>query len=688
MPIEHISVTPPDGGRPDRTGGQKAREDGAGLPQLSLRCYALAAVADKVPNLHEMDEEVPEKSFLRAYAKGADPDRKGWIHGFSNYLAQPGEYDVPLLRLATDLGLGQAELLATSLVAAAEDDLMVGRVLAYVQAPVGGSRPTLGLLAAAFESVMPNNEPSVSAMYGGVAFGCGLLRLSESRQPLAEREVEMPHHLQLALAGQDGHWPGGSIGADRKPEVPLPESVMKEAHSHARSLAVSTEKTMVVRCRSMAEGYAVAAETSRALGLRPLYITGDDMSGVTPWLYLRQLLPVFVYDLSPGERKVIPTPVRYSGPTLALCGPDGSLEANGSSVYSWTLTVPNAKERRQLWKISLGDKNLATDLATRQRHGSGRIAQLSRLARHFALLAGRSKPESADVTAAAWIGEGSGLEGLAQPITREVPDNALVMSPTLAEEMNALVLRCRMRDGLDHKLGASTTARYHPGVKALLVGPSGCGKTLAAGWLATKLGMPLYRVELSSVVSKYIGETEKNLAQLLARAEHSEVILLFDEADSLFGKRTDVQQANDRFANSQTNYLLQRIETYEGIAVMTSNSKSRFDQAFSRRLDMVVEFPVPSPQARRALWFSHLGDGHDVSPGDINRLAALADVTGGHIRNAVLTAAVTAKAEERPIEFADLAHGLQREYRKLGRQLPAELRRDLKSIATNKEGRD
>src|SRR5262249_57421353 len=114
--------------------------------------------------------------------------------------------------------------------------------------------------------------------------------------------------------------------------------------------------------------------------------------------------------------------------------------------------------------------------------------------------------------------------------------------------------------------------------------------------------VPLYRVDLASVTSKYIGETEKNLAQLLARAEQAEVVLLFDEADSLFGKRTDVNEANDRFANAQTNYLLQRIESFDGITLLTSNSRGRFDTAFSRRLDLVIEFPLPGPEERRALW--------------------------------------------------------------------------------------
>jgi len=211
-------------------------------------------------------------------------------------------------------------------------------------------------------------------------------------------------------------------------------------------------------------------------------------------------------------------------------------------------------------------------------------------------------------------------------------------------------------------------------VRALFIGPSGTGKTLAAGWLATRLQMPLYRVDLASVTSKYIGETEKNLAKLLAHAEQAEVVLLFDEADSMFGKRTEVKEANDRFANAQTNYLLQRIETFDGVTLLTSNSKSRFDAAFMRRLDLIIDFPLPGPEERRALWLSHLGGGHGLGMSQVNQLAVAADLGGGHIRNAVLTAAVLAHARGTPIEFGDVATAVSDEYRKLGRQAPQELR--------------
>src|SRR5262249_48358482 len=256
-----------------------------------------------------------------------------------------------------------------------------------------------------------------------------------------------------------------------------------------------------------------------------------------------------------------------------------------------------------------------------------------------------------------WTVEGGGLDALAQPIPDLIPDEAFVTTRALREEMEHLLLRCRVRDGLATGLGASAVARYRPGVRALFIGPSGTGKTLAAGWLATRLGVPLYRVDLAAVTSKYIGETEKNLAQLLARAERAEVVLLFDEADSLFGKRTDVRDANDRFANTQTNYLLQRIESFDGIAILTSNSRSRFDEAFTRRLDMIVDFPFPSPEERRSLWQSHLGTNHLLDQKSLNQLAVVADLSGGHIRNVVLTAAVLARAEERAIAFSDVIDG-------------------------------
>jgi SpoVK/Ycf46/Vps4 family AAA+-type ATPase len=264
------------------------------------------------------------------------------------------------------------------------------------------------------------------------------------------------------------------------------------------------------------------------------------------------------------------------------------------------------------------------------------------------------------------------LDGLALALPEPVPDEALVLGAATAAELQRALQRCAQREQLHTGLGHAARTRASDGVRLLFTGASGTGKSLAAQWLASRLGLPVQRVDLAATMSKWIGETEKNLSALLARAEHADVVLLFDEADALFGKRTEVANGNDRFANAQTNFLLQRIESHSGIIVLTSNSRTRFDPAFVRRLDAIIDFPPPDAQARRGLWAAHLGEaGHALDPADLNRLAAGADLPGGHIRNAVLAAQAHARASAQPLAFHDLVSALQAEYRKLGRTAPA-----------------
>jgi hypothetical protein len=376
--------------------------------------------------------------------------------------------------------------------------------------------------------------------------------------------------------------------------------------------------------------------------------------------------------LAPGERQDAPRLRGYDGPRLALLGPDGQLEDAGE-LLDWTVPLPSAAERAALWQDELQDAELAAKLGSSQLQGSTRIRAVGRRTRLGAELRGGSIPGADEVRQAALAEARGGLDALAQPITDHVPDAALVVPERVQAELALLAERCRRREGLAAGLGDALQVRYRVGVRALFTGPSGTGKTLACAWLASRLGLPLYRVDLAAVVSKYIGETEKNLALLLARAEAADVVLLFDEADSLFGKRTEVRDANDRFANSQTNYLLQRIETYGGIVLLTSNSRTRLDPAFTRRIDMIIEFPLPGPKERRDLWRAHLGAAHSLDQAGLNHLAASCSLAGGDIRNVVLIAAVLAKIEDRPIGFEDLREGLAIEYRKLAKALPPEL---------------
>ncbi len=670
--MEHNGITLQTSAAPANGSEQRYARQNLQPPVMTLRTYALAAVAALAYDPSKPCPDGGEAQFLFSHLAAVTKDSASWASTLPAYLRQPDTSDASLFSLSLELGLHIVELLVVALATAVEDDAVSGRAIAYLQAPIGGSRPTLGLLTAAFAPVVETERSALDILLTGAAFQSGLLTLSGEGAPLPEQAVKVPLALCLALRGRDSIWPGTTFGLGDVPEVALPPSLHSVAQRYAEGLRSSSQLVLVLRSSSIAEGRSVARAIAETLQCRPLFIETEKTGSLVPWLFLRRLLPVFCFELAPGERKTVPSLPSYRGPVLVLCGPDGSVETLGGVAPSWSLPVPSEEEREQLWRYALDDAELAADLARHHRHGSGRIALLGRLARYQCSLKGRERPTKNDVVAASWNGEGAGLDALAQPLKEVIPDDALVVTPALRRELDILVLRCRTRDRLVHGLGVSAQARYHPGVRALFVGPSGTGKTLAAGWLATKLGLPLYRVDLASVTSKYIGETEKNLAQLLARAEQAEVILLFDEADSLFGKRTDVKEANDRFANAQTNYLLQRLETFDGVTLLTSNSRTRFDAAFTRRLDMIIEFPLPGPEERRALWGAHLGTTHQFSPKELNQLATVADIGGGHIRNAVLTAAVLAQEKRQLIDFADVIHGLNGEYKKLGRQLPIE----------------
>ena len=211
------------------------------------------------------------------------------------------------------------------------------------------------------------------------------------------------------------------------------------------------------------------------------------------------------------------------------------------------------------------------------------------------------------------------------------------------------------------------------GVVALFHGPSGTGKTLAAEIIAHDLGLDLFTIDLSAMVSKYIGETEKNLEEVFEAASAANVVLLFDEADSLFGKRSEVNEAKDRYANIEVSYLLQRIERYDGIAILTTNLLKNIDQAFLRRIDVLAEFALPEPDERLALW--RLGFPATAPLGADVDLEALADrfkLAGGNIHSVCLTAAFLAAEGGGVITMTEVVEGLKREYAKLGRLRTAE----------------
>jgi SpoVK/Ycf46/Vps4 family AAA+-type ATPase len=202
------------------------------------------------------------------------------------------------------------------------------------------------------------------------------------------------------------------------------------------------------------------------------------------------------------------------------------------------------------------------------------------------------------------------------------------------------------------------------GITALFAGPSGTGKTMAAEVLARDLRLSLYRIDLSAVVSKYIGETEKNLRRVFEAAEQGAAVLFFDEADALFGKRSEVKDSHDRYANIEVNYLLQRMESYRGVAVLATNMRSALDQAFLRRLRFVVTFPFPAADERRIIWSKVFPSRTQTAGLDLDRLAGLT-ATGGMINNIALNAAFLAARDATPVTMPLVLQAARAEFRKL-----------------------
>ena len=303
-------------------------------------------------------------------------------------------------------------------------------------------------------------------------------------------------------------------------------------------------------------------------------------------------------------------------------------------------------------------------------------------------LAGRTWLSPAEVPAlAAGLAGGSGqqrLEAALDRLRQQVPPRAaglahrrvpqvgwqeLVLAADTTGELEELVRRVEQRVTVQVRWGLGGGERGN-GVVGLLHGASGTGKTLAADAIATRLRLPLLSVDLSLVVSKYIGETEKNLSQVFDAAEGFAALLFFDEADALFGKRTGVQDAHDRYANIEVNYLLQRLEAFEGLALLSTNLLQGMDEAFLRRFDQLVAFRRPGIAERRAIWQLHLPRDQLSGDVDVIELARLFDLSGGEIRNAALTAAYGAAAANQPINRERLWEAVRREYAKSGTPMP------------------
>ncbi|WP_229688777.1 ATP-binding protein [Puia dinghuensis] len=260
------------------------------------------------------------------------------------------------------------------------------------------------------------------------------------------------------------------------------------------------------------------------------------------------------------------------------------------------------------------------------------------------------------------------VEDLAQRIEVKAGWNDIVLPEEQKDILREIAAQVNQRNKVYGEWGFSAAGSRGLGISVLFSGESGTGKTMASEVLASELQLDLYRIDLSQVVNKYIGETEKNLKRVFDAAEEGGAVLLFDEADALFGKRGDVKDSHDRYGNIEVSYLLQRMEAYRGLAILTTNMKSSIDKAFFRRIRFVVQFPFPDATQRAEIWRKVFPASTPTQGLDVSKLARM-NIAGGNIRNIALNAAFIAANEGRPVHMAHVGRAARSEYAKLGKPL-------------------
>jgi ATPase family associated with various cellular activities (AAA) len=346
--------------------------------------------------------------------------------------------------------------------------------------------------------------------------------------------------------------------------------------------------------------------------------------------------------------------------------------APGRPLVTVEVRRPTADEQQALWQARLGDQpglSGQVEALVGQFNLSAPIIQAVCAA---ALGDGRDGEEADSLPTELWetcrLQARPRIESLAQRIEPVATWDDIVLPEQQRQMLHEMSIHVHQRTRVYQRWGFAAKSARGLGISALFAGPSGTGKTMAAEVLANELRLDLYRIDLSQVVSKYIGETEKNLRRVFDAAEDGGAILLFDEADALFGKRSEVKDSHDRYANVEISYLLQRMEDYRGLAILTTNMKQALDPAFLRRIRFVVQFPFPDTAQRAEIWRRIFPVATPVEGLDPARLAQL-NVAGGNIRNIALGAAFLAADEGAPVRMAHLLRAARSEFAKLEKPL-------------------
>ncbi len=499
----------------------------------------------------------------------------------------------------------------------------------------------------------------------------GLLVVEDVERPLLSRALRVPDRVVAALLGDD------RVDAELTELVREPPDVAVGPWQQVAEAIRRGVWLHYLRHGVAGSGRAVAATALRHSGFSVLD------ADLTRWpSEPGALVRMLGREARLRGAGIVAGPVDTTTPpellrALAALPVPMLLSGAGRWDPAWAVDVPalvevpdpGGEERRVLWAAQL-DGQAAPGLDPEAetagfRLGPDGIARAAAAARAVAGAGGVTGPQ---LRAGARAQNTAGLERLARHIVPAVGWAQLVLPDRTMAALRELAARARHRTRVRGEWGMRPGGGRGLGVSALFTGESGTGKTTAAEVMAGELGLDLYAVDLAAVVDKYVGETEKNLDRIFTEAAGVNAVLLFDEADAIFGKRSAVSDAHDRYANIESAYLLQRMESFDGVALLATNLRANLDDAFTRRLDTLVDFPLPDEAMRRKLWDVCLGTALPRSGDlDLDRCAAAFDLAGGDIRSAAVTAAYLAADADRPVSMADLLAAIDGEYRKLGR---------------------
>jgi len=574
---------------------------------------------------------------------------------------------LPVGRLLAGFRLPATVAPLLAMLAVAEVDARFGPLFAYLNDDAQRRHPTPALAGLL---VGPLQPPPVDCLAEGEALRAyGMVELGPGRdRPLTDRPLRLGDHLarRLTTAMPAGTRDPALAGHLRDvPSAPL-EALVSDPDRRHRLLAAAEAPLTVLTGVPGAGRTVVAVALAEARGRPHLTVAGDSLATTTdPLRLLRIAVREATLDgavLVVTAADTLPRPAREAALGAAPC-PVILLAPHRLDVEAPQPELPpfDPPAAAVLWRQALGPAR--TEVADR-------LAHRFRLPPSAILGIARAEPGAGPERLAAACVERSAtaLDALATRVETRCTWDDIVLPRRQTDKLRGIVARASHARTVYEDWAFGRKLAPAQGLTALFSGPSGAGKTLSAGVVARALGLPLYRVDLSQTVSKYIGETEKNLGSIFAAAEAGNACLFFDECDALFGKRSEVSDAHDRYANIETSYLLQRLETHRGIVVLASNFPQNIDDAFARRIDVTVEFPMPDADHRRLLW-ERLLPPEAKADIDAGLLGGRFELSGGAIRNCLLTAAFLAAADGVPIGTEHCLRAVAQEYEKTGRPL-------------------